>query len=146
MVLPAPTQGGRRLLAVGGLAVLVLGLIVGAVWIWGSRQIDPGGEPGELVQELVVPTGSSTDSIATLLADEGIVSNARMFRYYVGWQGAGPWDAGTYVDFRLGSSFDEAIEVLDAGPVPSAASVVRVVEGRRPGRGARARSPSRCRT
>ncbi len=130
MVLPAPTQGGRRLLAVGGLVVLVLGLIVGAVLIWGSRQIDPGGEPGELVQELVVPTGSSTDSIATLLADEGIVSNARMFRYYVGWQGAGPWDAGAYVDFRLGSSFDEAIEVLDAGPVPSAASVVRVVEGR----------------
>lgn len=129
-MLPAPTQGGRRLLAVGGLTLLVLGLVVGAVLIWASRQVNPGGDPGERVDELVVPTGSSTDSIATLLAEEGVVSNARMFRYYVGWQGEGPWDAGTYVDFRLDSSFDEAIEVLDAGPVPDAASVVRIVEGR----------------
>jgi UPF0755 protein len=54
-----------------------------------------------------------------------------MFRYYVSWKGGGPWEAGTYIDFRKASSFDEAIEVLDDGPVPTAATVVRVVEGRR---------------
>ncbi len=129
--LPPPTSGGRRLLAVGGMAVLLVGLLVGGVLIWGSRQIDPGGDPGDPVEELVIPTGSSTDAIGTLLAEEGIISNARLFRWYVGWQDAGPWNAGTYIDFRLDSSFDDAIEVLDAGPVPTAAQVVRVTEGNR---------------
>lgn len=129
--LPPPTSGGRRLLAVGGMAVLLVGLLVGGVLIWGSRQIDPGGDPGDPVEELVIPTGSSTDAIGTLLADEGIISNARLFRWYIGWKDAGPWNAGTYVGFRLDSSFDDAIDVLDGGPVPTAAQVLRVTEGNR---------------
>ena len=143
-MLPPPTSGARRLLAVGGVAVMVLAIFIGGLLMWASRQVDPAGEPGELMASVVVPSGSSTDSIAELLADEGVISNARMFRYYVGWKGAGPWDAGQYVDFRMGSSFDEAIEVLDAGPVPTAASVVRVIEGRRLGM-RWCRSPSSCR-
>lgn len=128
-MLPPPTNAGRRLLAVGGLVVLVVGLLIGMVLIWASRQVDPAGDPGELVGEVVIPTGSSTDAIAALLADEGVITNARLFRYYASWKDAGPWNAGEYVDFRLGSSFDEAIEVLDAGPIPAAASVVRITEG-----------------
>jgi UPF0755 protein len=118
-------------LAVGGIVVLLLGLLVGGLLVWASRQVDPGGEPGELVEAVTVPSGASTDDIATLLADEGVISSARMFRYYVGWKGAGPWDAGEYVEFRRNSSFDEAIEVLDEGPLPAQASVVRIIEGTR---------------
>ena len=131
VVLPPPARGGRRLLAIGGMVVLVAGILVGALLIWASRQVNPPGEPGDVIAELEIPTGSSVDSIGGLLAEEGVISNARLFRYYVGWKDAGPWEAGTYIDFRRSSSFDEAIEVLDGGPVPAAASVVRVVEGRR---------------
>ena len=131
MVLPPATSGGRRLLAVGGAALMVLAILVGGLLVWASRQVDPSGEPGEIVSSVQVPTGSSTDSIATILESEGVISSARLFRYYVGWKGAGPWNAGEYVEFRTNSSFDEAIEVLDAGPVPPQATVVRVTEGRR---------------
>jgi len=130
-VLPPTTSGGRRLLAVGGLAILVIAIIIGGVLVWASRQVNPSGEPGEVVESVTIPKGSSSDAIATILADEGIVSSGRLFGYYVGWKGAGPWEAGEYVDFRLNSSFDEAIAVLDGGPVPVAANVVRVTEGRR---------------
>ncbi len=111
--------------------MLVLGIFVGGLLIWASRQVNPAGEQGEQISELIVPKGSTTDAIGSLLADEGVISSARMFRYYVGFKGGGPWDAGKYVDFRQNSSFDEAIAVLDDGPVPTAASVVRVTEGRR---------------
>jgi UPF0755 protein len=131
VLLPPPTSGGRRLLAVGGIVVLLVGLLVGGLLVWASRQVDPSGEPGEVVDAITVPSGASTDDIATLLADEGVISSARMFRYYVGWKGAGPWEAGQYVEFRQSSSFDEAIEVLDDGPLPAQASVVRVIEGTR---------------
>lgn len=130
-MLPPPTSGARRLVAVGGAVLMVLAILIGGLLVWASRQVDPGGEPGELVASVVVPSGSSTESIAGILADEGVITSARMFRYYVGWQGAGPWNAGEYVDFRTNMSFDEAIEVLDEGPVPPQANIVRVTEGRR---------------
>lgn len=131
MVLPPSTSGGRRLLAIGGLGLLIVGILLGAVVLWASRQINPSGPQGAAIESLVIPSGSTTDAISTQLADAGVISDARMFTYYVGWKNAGPWNAGEYVDFRKSSSFDEAIAVLDEGPVPVAAKVVRVTEGTR---------------
>ena len=130
-MLPPPTSGGRRLLAIGGLAILVIGILLGGLLIWASRQINPSGDQGEAIESVVVPSGATTDDISALLADEGVITNARMFSYYAGWKDAGPWNAGEYVEFRRNSSFDEAIAVLDEGPVPVAANVVRITEGTR---------------
>jgi len=129
--LPPATRGGPRLLAVFAGLVVVVAIVIIAGVIWGTRQVDPPGEPGALVPDVVVPTGSSTDAIAKLLEEAGVVSNARLFRWYTSWKSAGPWDAGRYVKFRENSSFDEAIQVLDDGPVPVDAVSVRIPEGRR---------------
>ncbi len=131
VVLPAPSGGGRNLIAIGAVSLLVLGIMLGSLLLWASRKINPSGEQGEVIASLVVPSGATTASIAGLLAENGVVSDARMFRYYTGWKNAGPWNAGEYVEFRASSSFDQAIEVLDAGPVPIQAKVVRVTEGTR---------------
>ena len=131
VVLPAPSGGGRNLIAIGAVSLLVLGIMLGSLLLWASRKINPSGEQGEVIASLVVPSGATTASIAGLLAENGVISDARMFRYYAGWKNAGPWNAGEYVEFREASSFDQAIEVLDAGPVPIQAKVVRVTEGTR---------------
>lgn len=130
-MLPPSTKGGRRLLAIGGLAVLLLGIVLGGLLIWTSREINPSGPQGAAIDSLVIPSGATTSGIATELADAGVISGARMFTYYANWKNAGPWNAGEYVDFRKSSSFDEAIAVLDGGPVPVAAKVVRITEGTR---------------
>lgn len=129
MVIPPPSNGGRRLLTVGGIVLAVLGVLAAGVFIWGSRQITPSGGQGEAVEEFTIPSGASTEEIGTLLADAGIISDGRLFRYYVSWKSGGPWEAGRYVDFRLNSSFEQAMAVLDQGPVPDEASVVRIREG-----------------
>jgi UPF0755 protein len=129
--LPAETNGGRRILTIGVGVVLVIAFAVGVLLFWVSRKIDPSGEPGELVASIEIPTGSTTDGIARILADAEVVSDAGLFARYVGLKGAGPWEAGNYTDFRVNSSFDEAVEVLDGGPLPVGATQVRITEGKR---------------
>ncbi len=111
--------------------VLVIAFVVGALLFWVSRKIDPGGDPGELVASIEIPSGSSTDSIAGILADKEVITDGPLFARYAGLKGAGPWKAGNYTDFRVNSSFDEAIKVLDGGPLPVGATQVRITEGKR---------------
>jgi UPF0755 protein len=131
VVLPPDTKGGRRVLAVAGVVVALIGVFIVVGILWASRQINPSGGQGALVAEVVVPPGSSTDSIGQLLDDKGIISGAQMFKWYTGWKGSGPWKAGRYVEFHENSSYDEAIGVLDQGPVPANANTVRIPEGKR---------------
>ena len=127
--LPAETNGGRKVLTIGLVVVLLLAFTIGGLLFWVSRKIDPSGDPGELVQSIEIHTGSSTDSIAGILAKADVISDAGLFARYVGLKGAGPWEAGNYTDFRVNSSFDQAIDVLDEGPLPVGATQVRVTEG-----------------
>lgn len=124
-----PARGGRRLLAVVAAVLAVVGLgLLGSV-LWVTRQIDPPGEQGELVGDVVIEPGTSRDGIGDVLAANGVISSPRVFRAYVQFTGGGPWEAGRYTEFRANSSFDEAVAVLDAGPVPPDARVVRIPEG-----------------
>ena len=130
-MLPPPSNGGRKLLAIGAISLLLLGIVLGSLLVWATQKINPSGEQGAAISSIVVPPGATTSSIAGILAEQNVISDARMFKYYAGWKNAGPWNAGEYVDFRESSSFDQAIEVLDDGPVPVQAKVVRVNEGTR---------------
>lgn len=129
--LPADTNGGRRILTIGVGVILVMAFAVGALLFWVSRRIDPPGEQGELVGSIEIPSGSVTEGIARILADADVIADAGLFSRYVGLKGVGPWEAGNYTDFRVNSSFDQAIEVLDGGPLPVGASQVRITEGKR---------------
>ncbi|HSL59991.1 MAG TPA: endolytic transglycosylase MltG [Acidimicrobiales bacterium] len=114
--IPSPTGPLRRILAVVIVAVLVLGSLAGGAWVWLQRQIDPPGPPGELVT-IEIPNGATSDEIATLLQDEGIIANATVFRYYLRWKGEGDFQAGEY-DLVESSALDDVIDVLAAGPAP----------------------------
>lgn len=129
--LPGDADGGRRVLALVVGAGIIVAFAVGGLLLWVSRTIDPPGDAGELVGDIEVPTGSSTDAIAGVLAEAGVISDGGIFARYVGLKGEGPWEAGNYTEFRENSSFDEAIAVLDEGPLPVGASTVRITEGRR---------------
>lgn len=131
VVLPPPTRGGRRIVGVAAVVLLLGGLLLGGGVLWAVRQVDPPGDQGALIDSLTIPSGSSSDRIAEILAEEGVITDARLFSMYAGWKDAGPWKAGEYVDFHRDSSFDEAISVLDDGPVPPRTAVVRIPEGKR---------------
>ncbi|HEV2070410.1 MAG TPA: endolytic transglycosylase MltG [Acidimicrobiales bacterium] len=113
-------------------AVVVLGLIGAGLWVKGK--IDPGGAPGAEVA-LTIPEGATTAAIAELLADEGVISDAGVFGYYVQFTGGASFQAGDYTLVR-NSSMGDVVATLDEGPeiafdqltVPEGLSLEEVAE------------------
>lgn len=121
--------------------VMLIGGGVGALWL--QRQLNPPGRGRPVTVE--VPKGSSTDRIAAILDDEGVVGSARLFRLYVRIKGKGPFQAGSYTLHQEGS-FADVVAALEAGPksdarrltIPEGLTLRQVAErvGQLPGRSA----------
>ena len=122
-----PTSKSRRILAAVVVILAVVALVVGGLWFWVQRQIDPPGAPGDEIV-LEIPAGATTEDIGRQLADEGIIANASVWNYWVRFNDVGGFDFGEYT-FQENSSFDEAVEVLEAGPRPPESERVGIPEG-----------------
>ncbi len=140
----SPQQVRRRRRTVLLAALLLVVILVAGGVLWYQRQVDPPGS-GEREVTVEVPKGSSTQRIADILDDKGVVSSARVFRVYVQAKGAGPFQAGSY---RLprNASFDHVVATLEKGPeanaerltVPEGLTLRQIAErvGKLPGRSA----------
>lgn len=126
---PAPKRKrrfGRWLVAFAVvLAVLLIAAAAGALWVRGK--IDPSGPPGEDVA-VNIELGTTTAAIADILANSGVISDAEVFRWYVRFKGAGPFDAGGYT-LQENMAMGDAIAVLDEGPALPPAEFLTVREG-----------------
>ena len=139
-----PGPWGRRIVVAFGVLLVAVVLVGGLGLLYVRNQIDPKGPAGSKVT-VEVPLGSSTQRIASLLEQEGVVKNARNFRLYVRVKSAGPFQAGSY-ELRKNSSFDDVIGVLSKGPkltferltVPEGLTIKQVADlvGKMPGRSA----------
>lgn len=114
---PRQKRRPRVLRAVLALAVLItLVAIIGIGMIWQTfYRPDSDIAPGQSV-EIEIPQGASTTKIAALLAEEGVVQNANMFRWDVKRAEAdGSLRAGIY-ELSTGMPSDLVIEKLKRGP------------------------------
>lgn len=119
-------NGGRWLVAAAVVVALVLIALGGGAW-WLRSKLDPSGPPGAAI-EVDVPRGASTNQIAELLADKGVVADARVFKLYLKVKGGGPFDAGLYRLHRR-SAMGDVVNVLDDGPALPAAENLTIPEG-----------------
>lgn len=115
--------------------VVVLGVIVvlfaaGGLGVrsWWQRQVDPPGPPGEQVA-VEIPAGSRLTDLGSLLAGPDVVANSTLFRFWIRDKDV-ELQAGRYV-FQRNSSFDEALAVIEEGPVQAATLSLLVREGLR---------------
>ena len=125
-VRPAGFRALRAVVALVILAAIGWFLYTG-VRDWYREQLDPPGPPGSDVT-LVIPSGATTGDIAQILEDEGIVPNSTFFRYYAEWNGDYNFQAGEYT-LQENSSADEAIAILEEGPIPPTYNRYGVPEG-----------------
>jgi len=108
---PAPRRRRWVVIAVAVVAAVVLVAGVGGIWL--SRQLNPPGKPGAAV-DVVIPQGSSTRRIASILEHDGVITNAFVFRMYTKFETAGPFRAGTY-SLRRHESMSAVVKLLEAG-------------------------------
>ena len=123
----SPMGAGKKVLIALAVILVVLVGAGAAGWFWVQDKIDPPGEAGAEI-ELEIPPGSTTEDIGSLLEDEGIISSSTVWNYWTRLNDAGPFQAGFFV-FRESSSFDEAVDVLEAGPRPPELERVTIPEG-----------------
>jgi UPF0755 protein len=95
--------------------VAIAGLIVaGCFGMWYLRQVNPSGDPGSVEVFKVLPT-DTVDSISKRLQDRGLITNARVFRYYVDHNGGLVLTPGDY-ELRPRDHIGNLMRVLRTPP------------------------------
>jgi UPF0755 protein len=88
-VLELPPRARRPVQAIVialGLLLTVSLLVAGGVGWWYLRQVNPSGDPGPAAN-FTVNQGETIDSLSVRLQDQGFITNARVFRWYVDHHG-----------------------------------------------------------
>jgi UPF0755 protein len=103
----------RRQLLLGALGLGLVGTIVAGAWL--ARLVDPPGSPGAKVS-VAIPPGTSAAGIAARLEGQGVLTSARVFRFYAKLKGAGTgFQAGEY-ELRRRMAMGAVLDTLHAGP------------------------------
>lgn len=117
----------RRFATVGIVLGILVVLLLGAGFVWVRDRLEPPG-PKDPV-ELTIPPDATTAQIAGLLEDEAVISDATIFRYYVKWQNAGPFQAGDYDGLTTNQAMGAVVDRLDTGPLPPDTTQIIIPEG-----------------
>lgn len=118
----------RALVAVLLVLVLLVAGVLGSIGWYRTQLSAASGSHAPI--EVTVPKGFGTAQIGKLLAQRQIIRNAGAFTWHVRFSDGGSFEAGRY-RFKRNSSVDDAIAVLDAGPLAPVTVKVNFPEGYR---------------
>ena len=107
----------RRIVFAITLILLVVVAVLGyRGYTYVTSALEPVDPESEEVIEVEVPIGSSLDSIAALLEENGIIEDARIYKYYVKFNNESEFQAGTY-GLLPSMTLDEITQSLKTGKV-----------------------------
>ena len=104
----------KYLIYFAGIIAIAALLAAGCVGIWYLRQVNPSGDPGAVEVFKVLPT-DTVDSISQRLQGRGLITNARVFRYYVDHNGGLVLTPGDY-ELRPRDHIGNVMRVLRTPP------------------------------
>ncbi len=120
-------EHGRRWPFVLLALALSLLVVAGSTILWVEHQVNPPGALGPSVQ-VTIPKGASTADIGQLLAKDGVIANATVFKYYAKLTGSGSIEAGDYL-LNKKSNLGQVMKVLEAGAAKAEDDKITVPEG-----------------
>ncbi|WP_067727326.1 endolytic transglycosylase MltG [Oceanobacillus damuensis] len=102
------------IILIGILLILIIGGISGFLYVKSALEpVDPESEEQITVE---IPIGSSTSTISSILEENGIIRDGRIFQFYTKLNNDADFQAGEYT-FTPAVTFDEIIESLKHGRV-----------------------------
>lgn len=96
-------------------------LLLGAAGWWTIHQLNPAGDPGAPVN-FTITEGDTWSSVSSRLDEQGIISNARLFRWYASTKGNITLVPGYYA-LKPGDNAGNIIEALSTPPAQTFVSV-----------------------
>ncbi|TWT08288.1 endolytic transglycosylase MltG [Planococcus sp. CPCC 101016] len=106
----------RIVLIVTLILLIIIGIAGFQIYNYVSSALEPVDPDSEEIISVEVPIGSGLDSIATLLEENGVIEDARIYKYYVKFNNESEFQAGTY-DLMPSMTLDEITESLKTGKV-----------------------------
>ncbi|MBD8069249.1 endolytic transglycosylase MltG [Bacillus sp. PS06] len=96
--------------------LLVISGVVGGGYLYIKSALEPVDPDSEKEVKVTIPIGSSPTAIANILAENGIVKNAKVFRYYTKFRNESGFQAGEYT-LKPSMTFTDIISNLKTGKV-----------------------------
>lgn len=106
----------RIVFAIALILIIGLGIVGYQGYNYVTSALEPVDPDSEEVIEVEVPIGSNLDSIAALLEENGIIEDARIYKYYVKFNNESEFQAGTY-GLLPSMTLDEITQSLKTGTV-----------------------------
>ncbi|MDE0583982.1 endolytic transglycosylase MltG [Planococcus sp. A6] len=107
----------RRIVLIVALVLLVVVAVAGwQAYSYVTDALEPVDPDSEEVIDVEVPIGSNLDSIAALLEENGVIKDARIYKYYVKFKNESEFQAGNY-GLTQSMTLDEITESLKTGKV-----------------------------
>ncbi|TWT26221.1 endolytic transglycosylase MltG [Planomicrobium sp. CPCC 101110] len=106
----------RIVFVIALILLLIIGIAGFRTYNFVSGALKPVDPDSEKVIDINVPIGSNLDSISELLEENGLVKDARVYKYYVKFNNQAEFQAGDY-GLRPSMTLDEITESLKTGKV-----------------------------
>lgn len=107
----------RRIVAIIALVALIILAVVGYTgYNYVTSALQPVDPESNDIIEVEIPMGSGITLISSILEKNGIIKNAKIFKYYTKFKNESEFQAGNY-SLTKSMTLDEIIESLKTGRV-----------------------------
>ncbi|MFS1517803.1 endolytic transglycosylase MltG [Bacillus sp. SM2101] len=107
----------RRIVLVITLVLLiVIAGVIGGGYVYIKSALQPVEPENEETVNITIPIGSSSTAIANILEENGLIKDAKIFRYYIKFKNESGFQAGDY-ELSPSMTFQELIDSIKTGVV-----------------------------
>ncbi|QGQ47359.1 endolytic transglycosylase MltG [Metabacillus sediminilitoris] len=109
---------------------IVFSGLIGGGYLYIKSSLEPVDPDDQTFKNVTVPIGSSVSAISNILEENGIIKDARVFKYYIKFKNESGFQAGNY-QLSKSMTFQDIIESLKQGKLmDEVAFQITIPEGR----------------
>jgi UPF0755 protein len=110
--------------------IIVFSGLIGGGYLYIKSSLKPVDPSDKTMVNVTVPIGSSVSTISNILEENGIIKDARIFKYYIKFKNESGFQAGNY-QLSKSMTFQDIIESLKQGKLMNeVAFQITIPEGR----------------